>query len=208
VLPSQGRLSSTHSVQAPRAGTAHTAEQPIIDLLGGLNDLSVGPATVPEDDPFGLAALSSSPADAAPPQLPLLTSAHGCQVHGDIVHDGMQYIFRLSLKNCSRRVMSGFHVQFNRNAAAVGVTLGSTALAIGPLNPGQVGHTSKALDVLPDKMDPSQGSIVQTALKWTELVAASFVMLKVRPLLHRLYHTAGFNVEQATCCAFTLDAGT
>lgn len=171
-------------------------QQPVLDLLGGLDDLSVGGgggsgAAVPrgpptaEEDPFGLGGLGGGAAAAADhaaaqPPLPHLASAHGCEVHGDVVHDGMQYIFRVALTNRSGGVMSGFHVQFNRNAAGVGVAVGNTALAVAPLNPGQTGHSQKQLDTMPDKRDASLGPVLQTALKWTELTEAPFVMLPVR----------------------------
>lgn len=167
-------------------------QQPVLDLLGGLDDLSVGggagaPAGAAprgEEDPFGLGGLGPAAAAAdhaaAQPPLPHLSSAHGCDVHGDIVHDGMQYIFRVALTNRSSGVMSGFHVQFNRNAAGVGVAVGNTALPVAPLNPGQTGHGQKQLDAMPDKLDTSLGPVLQTALKWTELSEAPFVMLPVR----------------------------
>jgi hypothetical protein len=151
-----------------------------------LAELSLGKAAAPaavgstEDDPFGLGGLDCvQPPSSAVPQLPLLSRAHSCEVHGDVVHDGMLYIFRVMIRNHSPGVMSGFHVQFNRNAAGVGLSVGNTALQVGPLNPGQSGYTHKMLDSMPDKLDLSLGPVLQTALKWTELVDATFVMLLV-----------------------------
>jgi hypothetical protein len=167
-------------------------QQPVLDLLGGLDELSFGKTAAssvrsPADDPFGLGGLNSAqPVDSAPPQLPLLSSAHSCDVHGDVVHDGMQYIFRVLIRNRSPGIMSGFHVQFNRNAGGVGLSVGNTALQLGPLNPGHSGYTHKMLDSMPDKLDMSLGPVLQTALKWTELTDASFVMLPVWCLLLQL----------------------
>ena len=192
--------STIGSVQAASDAVAEAPKQPVIDLLGGLDDLSVGTtATPPADDPFGLGALGTSPpaTSAADPHLPLLSSAHGCQVHGAVVHDGMQHIFKVALKNTSGGVMSGFHVQFNKNAAGVGVVVGNTALSIPALNPGQAAQTDKVLDLMADKLDPAQGGKVQTALKWTELTAVGFVMLEVR--LCQLRRP----VASALCCHAT-----
>ena len=153
-----------------------------------VSDRGNGGAQGNDDDPFGLSGLggsgtngaSASAPEAAAPQLPLLLEAHGCVVRGDIVHDGMQHIFRMSLTNRSGGVMSGFHVQFNKNSAGVGVPVGATLLQVEPLSPGQTGSTSKVLETMPEKLDASQGRMLQTALKWAELSDVSFVMLQVR----------------------------
>lgn len=167
------------------------------DLLGGLDALDVnghakaqpatGTAAAPsgratQDDPFGLGTLGDSAASgggaAAAPQLPPLTEAHGCRVCGDVVYDGM-YMFRASITNNSAGVMSGFHVQFNKNAAGVGVPVGATQLDVGPLNPGQTGHVAKQLEQMPDKQDALQGRMLQTAVKWAELTAAKFISMQI-----------------------------
>jgi hypothetical protein len=166
------------------------AAEPMVDLLDSLsisnNGAHAGTAASPspaDDDPFGLSSLGGSQGGAAQAaqQLPLLSEAHGCEVRGRVVRGGGgRFVFRAALANRSGASISGFHVQFNRNAAGVGVHVGDTALAIGPLAPGEAGVTDKVLEVTADKLDPSQGRVLQTALKWTELTAANFVMLQVR----------------------------
>lgn len=187
---------SSICMQEPAASSS-AAASPMDDLLGGLDALTVNgnaaahqavPAAAPSgratsDDPFGLGTLGESAAGAgsgapAAPQLPLLIEAHGCRVCGDVIYDGM-YMFRAAITNNSGGVMSGFHVQFNKNAAGVGVAVGATQLAVGPLNPGQTGHATKALEQMADKQDAAQGRVLQTALKWAELTAAKFITVQI-----------------------------
>lgn len=178
------------------------ADTGLDDLLGGLNDLSVAPAAqaAPVDDLFGLGDLTaaSAPAAAAPAttDLPMLLDAsagHGCSVRGKLVKDGAgQYAYRFWLQNSSPAGMSGFHVQFNKNALGVGLAVGDTSIGIGNLTPGQASETQKQVSIMPDKVDPSQGAQLQIALKWTELAAASpFVMIQVC-LTHLVFSGQGF----------------
>lgn len=174
-------------VDTPAAPAA--VDNGLDDLLGGLNDLSVAPAAqaAPVDDLFGLGDLTaaSAPAAAAPAasDLPMLLDAsagHGCSVRGKLIKDGAgQYAYRFWLQNSSTAGMSGFHVQFNKNALGVGLAVGDTSIGIGNLTPGQASETQKQVSIMPDKVDPSLGAQLQIALKWTELAAASpFVMIQ------------------------------
>ena len=152
----------------------------------------------PVDDMFGLGGLGAASVPAAAPSgtsdLPLLLDAaagHGCVVRGKLMKDGMgQHKYVFGLQNCSQAGMSGFHVQFNKNALGVGVPVGDTSIGIGPLAPGQASETQKDVAMMLDKADESQGALLQIALKWTELASsAPFVMIQVRrallPLLAR-----------------------
>ena len=174
------------------ASAAPAANGGMDDLLGGLDDLSVAPQQAPAppvDDMFGLGGLGATSAPASSPPGPstlqlLLdaSAAHGCVVRGKLVKDGMgQHKYVFGLQNCSQAGMTGFHVQFNKNALGVGLPVGDTSIGIGPLAPGQASETQKDVTIMPDKVDQSQGALLQIALKWTELASsAPFVMIQVR----------------------------
>jgi hypothetical protein len=155
------------------------------DLLGGLDDLSMAPAPqAPHTDEIvGLGAASVPVAPIGASTLPLLldaSAAYGCMVRGKLIKDGMgQHKYCFSLQNCSHAGMSGFHVQFNKNALGVGLPVGDTSVGIGPLAPGESAEAQKDVSIILDKVDQSQGPLLQIALKWTELASsAPFVMVQ------------------------------
>lgn len=98
------------------------------DLLGGLDDLSVGPqpsssttagGPPASEDAFSLSALDSLPVPAAGaaalaglPKLANAAAAHGCDVHGRLRRGGGgEYEFCFGLLNTTSAPLTGFHIQ-------------------------------------------------------------------------------------------------